>query len=177
MKRRTLILPAASRDIDDAIEYIAARSEQGANAVEEAIRATIEAIARDPRVGTPHRFRSPLMRSIRSQLVTDFRQYRVYFRAGEDHVLIIRVLHAARDRDSLLGPEDYASRCASELAGKRDDGRARTKLALPVDVTPASIPATEQVVRERPRARRQEQPHGPPTGHDGRPGPVARAQQ
>lgn len=105
MSRRILIQPAAVADIDAAIEYLAARREQGANAVEDAVREAIEDIARHPRIGTPHRFRSPLARSVRSRMVERFPQYRVYFRESGEFVVIIRVLHGARDRDALLGPE------------------------------------------------------------------------
>jgi toxin ParE1/3/4 len=71
----------------------------------DAVEVTCEWLAGMPGVGKPREFRSPLLRTLRSHSVRGFRSYLLFYIVEDDpaRLVVVRILHAARDLESELG--------------------------------------------------------------------------
>ena len=93
-----VLTPRAAQDIDGIWEYIAADNITAADRVVAAIEKAIQRVAKAP--GTGH-FREDLA-DRRHRFVLAY-SYLIVYRFETTPVQIIRVLHAARDVESILG--------------------------------------------------------------------------
>lgn len=101
--QRAVFSDAAVDDIlEQAAWYESQAGEKLAARWETAVTATVLRIARNPGVGSPCRFHSDELRGIRRLPVTKFPKYLVFYRPEKETVLVLRVLHGARDLESLL---------------------------------------------------------------------------
>jgi toxin ParE1/3/4 len=100
------ILPAADRDLDDHATYL--WREAG---IETALRfydgaaATFESLARTPGIGAPWDSPNPGLAGMRVLRVRGFKHHLVFYRPGERGIEIVRVVHAARDIESVLAED------------------------------------------------------------------------
>jgi toxin ParE1/3/4 len=95
--------PRARRDIVASAVYIAEDSPEAARRFLAAIEHTIAAAAAMPGIGAPRRYRSPRLEGLRMIAVQGFEKHLVFYRPLEPGIEIVRVLHAARDIEAILG--------------------------------------------------------------------------
>jgi toxin ParE1/3/4 len=86
-----VVTPLAQADLDSIWDYIAADSPAAADRLLERFQETFARLARHPLMG---RARDELRPGLRSFSV---RKYVVYYRFFEGRVIIVRVIHGARD--------------------------------------------------------------------------------
>ncbi len=97
MNRRLSVNPQADRDIDVASLYIAQTSEERALRFLDAVAQTFRQLAEMPGLGNRQQFRSPRLQGLRRWHVQLFPAYLIFYRATEEEVEVVRVLHGARD--------------------------------------------------------------------------------
>ena len=97
-----ILSPLAVEDVDLIHTYIFADNPEAADRVQEAIFDSFTLLARSPILGRERHFRR--RKNIRSWVVTNFRNYVIFYRELPDGsgVEIVRVLHGARDLDALF---------------------------------------------------------------------------
>jgi plasmid stabilization system protein ParE len=88
---RLSFTPEALAELDEVLTYIADRSPQGAQRVQERLQTIIGFIARHPYAGV--KFRKPALRRITAVPYP----YLVFYRVEDDEVIIVGVRHAARE--------------------------------------------------------------------------------
>ena len=69
---------------------------------EEAVSGTLVRIVRNPGAGAPCRFTAAELRGTRRMPVTGFAKYLIFYRSSESEILVLRVVHGARDLESLF---------------------------------------------------------------------------
>lgn len=106
MSKRFTFLQKAEEDIEEILLYISHDNPAAAVAVREAIENTCETIARMPEIGSRRTVDNPLLEGIRLLPVKKFENYLIFYQPTEEGVLIVRVLHGARDIAALFGEEE-----------------------------------------------------------------------
>lgn len=102
-KRGLEITEAAATDIlEQANWYAEQANEQLAVKWERAITATILSIVDYPQAAPISNFKSPDLVEIRRISVQNFPRHLIFYRVTESAVLILRVLHGARNIESLF---------------------------------------------------------------------------
>jgi toxin ParE1/3/4 len=101
---RVKIAAEAEKDVDDIALGIAVNNLDAALRFYGAVSETYELIETYPGIGTRRMARNRRLTGLRSFGVIGFRNYLVFFRSEHIHVEIVRVLHGARDIDSIMGP-------------------------------------------------------------------------
>jgi toxin ParE1/3/4 len=96
---------AARTDLRAIGLYIGQRSPQAARRFIRSAEQTIARLATHPGIGEPYSPEDPAFEGIRLCVVTRFRSYVIVYRATEDRVEILRVLHGARDIDQILADD------------------------------------------------------------------------
>ncbi len=100
------VLPAADLDLDRLADYLAREASlDTALRFYDATRTTFEKIARMPGIGQKRDSANPLLAGLRLCRVEGFEKHLVCYRSTNEGVEIIRVLHGARDIDSVLDEE------------------------------------------------------------------------
>jgi toxin ParE1/3/4 len=89
-------LPALA-DLEAILDYLAARSPQGAARVQARIKTFVDLLSSHPLIGT--RTDDP---TIRRLVVTPY-PYLVFYEAGDEEIVIHSVRHAARDPETMPG--------------------------------------------------------------------------
>lgn len=97
--------PAALRDLDGIFDYITEESESRAVAFIRRIRDRLELLAENPLLGRSREELRPNLRSI------PIGRYVIFYRPlpEREGVEVIRVLHASRDIEAVLGERDHPS--------------------------------------------------------------------
>jgi toxin ParE1/3/4 len=100
--------PAARSDLLDQAEYY--DSEGGEELSSRFMRqceAGFERLAKFPASGAPTRIRHTRLRDCRFILVPGFDQILIFYLVAQQSVVIVRVLHGARDIEALLEAEEH----------------------------------------------------------------------
>ena len=92
--------PPAQRDFESIWDYIAQDDPEAAAAFTLALRAKVETIADQPKIGRRCDDLLPGLRKFPA------RNYLIFYRIHSDHIEILRVLHGARDIESIFHPEE-----------------------------------------------------------------------
>jgi toxin ParE1/3/4 len=98
--------PHALDDLDDAAAYI--QSQSGAQRAIRFLRAadsTFAQLAGMPGIGTRYEPHEPLYAGLRYFPISRHRKYLVFYRPITDGIEVLRVLHGARDIQSILAEE------------------------------------------------------------------------
>lgn len=104
MKRTIVVRPAADRDLDEQAEYIARRhNPETALLFYSAAQETFALIATQPHMGRTRSFRNPAFAGVRMCLMKHFDKYLVLYRLLDGGIEVLRVIHGARDIESLFG--------------------------------------------------------------------------
>ncbi|HWB53906.1 MAG TPA: type II toxin-antitoxin system RelE/ParE family toxin [Tepidisphaeraceae bacterium] len=89
-------------DLHTIVSYLAPRNEQAARRFIASAFAAMHGLSEMPERGSPKRFRRHGGSPIRSWGVPGFRKYVIYFVVERDEVIILAVLHGARDVRKIL---------------------------------------------------------------------------
>jgi toxin ParE1/3/4 len=106
MTWRLALTPQADRDINNQFEYIAKDNLEAAIRFYEAAFHTFEMLRANQNIGPAREFENPQLKDIRMWLVKGFEKHLIFYRAKDELVEIVRVLHAARDIDGILTGEE-----------------------------------------------------------------------
>jgi len=104
MKRRRLALSdAAIADIVEQYDWYAAQSGRSlAQRWEKAVTSAISLAAGCPAAGAPCRFRAEALRNVRQASIAGFPKHLLFYRYHDEEVLVLRVVHGARDLERLF---------------------------------------------------------------------------
>jgi toxin ParE1/3/4 len=95
--------PEALEDLEAIWGYIAEDNPEAANHVVESARRTCANLAQHPELGPFRRFPKNDPPNIRYFVLTDYPNYSIFYRIVPGGIEIIRILHSARDLDTLFG--------------------------------------------------------------------------
>ena len=99
--------PAAGRDLEAIVDYLAQRSPIAAVRFVEAAQATFEHIGFMPEAFPAAPTRKAGLKGIRWRALTGaFTRYAVFYRAEGTYVDVVRVLHLARDIEAIFEGEE-----------------------------------------------------------------------
>jgi toxin ParE1/3/4 len=102
-KPRLLVSKAAAADILEQAEwYIVQSGPKLAKRWEKAVTSAILRTVRRPATGTPCAFRSQRLKDLRRTTIAGFPKHLIFYRFDEKALLILRVVHGARDLERLL---------------------------------------------------------------------------
>ena len=102
-KLRVALSDAAIADILEQSDWY--ETQAGGNLAkrwEEAVTGTLVRIVRNPGAGAPCRFTAAELRGTRRMPVTGFAKYFIFYRSSESEILVLRMVHGARDLESLF---------------------------------------------------------------------------
>jgi toxin ParE1/3/4 len=105
VKNRLFVQQLAEEDLSEQADYIARDHVDVALRFLEAAEAAFSQLADLPDIGRRRQFRHPALAGVRSWPVPGFEKHLIFYRLNPGRVEVLRVLHSARDLDSLLGPE------------------------------------------------------------------------
>jgi toxin ParE1/3/4 len=95
---------AAKRDLSDHFVFLGENaSVDVARRFLAAVDSSLQALARMPEMGPSHIFRNPRFAGVRMLPVGGFERYLIFYRPARDGIEVLRVLHGARDIESLFG--------------------------------------------------------------------------
>ena len=102
-RARIQLSALAIADILEQADWYEARSDHIlAKRWEKAVAASLAAMSRAPNAGSPCRFNAEELKDTRRVPVAGFPKHLIFYRCDGDAVLILRVIHGARDLESLL---------------------------------------------------------------------------
>ena len=110
MTRYYHVLPAADRDLDDQAAYLATQASlETVLRFYDAASITFGKIASMPGIGEQWPSANPRLAGLRVWRIAGFEKHLIFYRPTGDGIEIIRVLHRARDIDSILANESANS--------------------------------------------------------------------
>lgn len=95
----------AQRDLDEYAEYIRRDNPRSALRFVRAARRTMERLLAMPALGSLYESDEPELTGVRFFPVSRFRNYLVFYRPTSTGIEVLRLLHGARDIESLLRGE------------------------------------------------------------------------
>ena len=105
MSRTIVVRPLADRDLDELFDYLASEDPRAARRFYQAAQATFEALAESPGLGGRWESGKSELREYRVWPIRGFKNHLIFYRPIDGGIEIIRVLHGARDLESLFGSE------------------------------------------------------------------------
>ncbi len=103
-KRRLTLSEAALTDILEQAEWYEGRSDTYlGKRWERAVSSALRRLVQRPHVGALCRFRSSELRDVRRMPVAGFSRHLIFYRLYEEELLVLRIVHGARDLESLFG--------------------------------------------------------------------------
>ena len=103
MKRNIVIRPAADRDLDAQAEYITQHQDtETAIRFYRAAEETFDLLATQPKMGRTRDFENPRLKGVRVCLMKGFARHLIFYRPRKDGIEVLRVIHGARDIESLF---------------------------------------------------------------------------
>ena len=96
---------AATDDIAELYSYFLEHGENLAEKFMDCLYATYERIASMPGLGELYHFRDPVMRDVHIRKIKKFPNHLVFYRIEADKIVIVRVLHGARDYMNLFNTD------------------------------------------------------------------------
>jgi len=103
MKLRLVLSDAAIADILEQAEwYIEQSGRLLARRWDKAITSAVSYVVRHPAAGAPCTFRSPELSGVRRAPIPGFPKHLLFYQFDEAEVLVLRVVHGARDLERLF---------------------------------------------------------------------------
>ena len=102
MARKLVILPQATTELHDQAEYISLDNEDMASRFLAAAETTFRDLVAMPTIGRRSQFRNARLRELRSWRIGGFENWLIFYRVTQDAVEVVRLLHGARDLESLI---------------------------------------------------------------------------
>ena len=98
--------PKAQRDLIEIADYIAKGSMNSSDRFLQATERAFKQLADMPGLGISRDYNNPEFVGIRRWPVPGFDRYLIFYRATIERLDVLRVLHGARDLDSIFAPEE-----------------------------------------------------------------------
>ena len=102
---KVVVLPGASSDLDEVYRYIALENPDAAKRLLKAAKEDFNKLSDMPGMGALRVYPKHLAH-IRSWPISRFRNYLIFYQPIEGGIEVIRVLHAARNVDSMVAADD-----------------------------------------------------------------------
>jgi len=102
LKYRTIIRSRADCDEEEIFDFLARRSLATAHRFLDSLHETLRTISDRTSPGMPCAFENPKLAGLRWSKVNGFPNHLIFFRLDEDRLEVLRVLHDARDLETLL---------------------------------------------------------------------------
>jgi toxin ParE1/3/4 len=102
---RIEVRPRARRDIDEIADFIAQDSVAVGRRFYDAAQDSFRQLAAMPGMGRLRQFRNPQMAELRSWAIRGFEKFLIFYRATDHGIEVVRVLHGARDVETILEVE------------------------------------------------------------------------
>ena len=102
VKYQIIVLPRAKADASDIYDYLANHNAAAAERFADNLEYTLSLQASIPTPGSPWLSTNPLLSDIRWTRVKGFRRYLIFLRVREAEMEVVRIIHGARDLESLL---------------------------------------------------------------------------
>jgi toxin ParE1/3/4 len=106
MTRRIIKSDLALDDLEEHAEYLRLRSPRAALRFLDAAEAIFRQLASMPGIGESYETTDPLYQDLRCFPIPKFPSHIVYYKPLTDGIIVIRILHGARDVDRILAQED-----------------------------------------------------------------------
>lgn len=105
-RRRVILRPRADLDLDHQFEYLAVEAGLAtARRFLIRLQETCRALQRNPELGSPRSFGARRLAGLRVWPVKGFRRQLIFYLPSKEVIEIVRILHGARDLESLLGDD------------------------------------------------------------------------
>jgi len=102
MKRSLVILPLAHSDLYEIGLYLSERSLEVSKRFTRAVNRSIQFLLKALRSGERRSYSNPEYAGMRVWQVSDFSNYLIFYRADETTLTVVRVIHGARDYDTMF---------------------------------------------------------------------------
>jgi toxin ParE1/3/4 len=99
----TVIHPRAACDAEEIYAYIARDNVEAARRFNIAVAETLIALRKNPKLGIAWHARRSQLSDLRWKRVRRFRKYLIFYRAEDEQIVVVRILHGARDIETILG--------------------------------------------------------------------------
>ena len=99
---RIVILPLADRDITEHTDYIARSNRKAARRFQNAIKKAFKALLAMPGMGSLWDADQPPWKDLRAWTIRGFGNHIIFYRATDEGIEVVRVLHASRDIEALF---------------------------------------------------------------------------
>jgi toxin ParE1/3/4 len=94
--------PEAHRDLDEIAECIALQNLDAAIRFCLAVEDAASKLAEMPGMGSLREFSKPALAQLRSWPIKGFRNYLLFYQPSPDGIEVLRIIHGARDIESIL---------------------------------------------------------------------------
>jgi toxin ParE1/3/4 len=101
---RLSVSPQAQEDVDSYAAFVGQDDPAVGVRFFAAVNETFVSLCRHPLKGRRREFRNPLFAGMRSVSVTGFRNHLIFYQPSWDRVLIVRIIHGARNLGPIFGP-------------------------------------------------------------------------
>jgi toxin ParE1/3/4 len=102
-KARLVLSDAAAADILEQADWYMAQSGQAlAQRWEKAVTSAVLRVVKNPAAGTPCTFRPTELRNVRRTTIAGFPKHLLFYRIRQTEMLVLRVVHGARDLEKLF---------------------------------------------------------------------------
>lgn len=103
MKRKIVITEAAAADILEQADWYQIQSDQKlVQRWQTAVTKTVLQIVETPLTGALCQFNSKELADVRRKSIDGFRKHLIFYRVHDQTLLVLRVIHGARDLESLF---------------------------------------------------------------------------
>lgn len=99
------LLPRAEADLDSHCAFLAKQSAEKALRFDKAAFDSFDRICEIPMIGRERKFDNPKLAGTRSWFVRGFEEFVIFYRAFDNYIEVVRVLHSAQDIDSIMREE------------------------------------------------------------------------
>ena len=95
----------ASQDLAEIFDYLDQQSETEADRFYDAVEKTVQQLLKSPELGERCRFRNLETKGMRVWRVSGFPNHLIFYRPQDDRLEILRIIHGARDYDTIFNEE------------------------------------------------------------------------
>jgi len=101
---------AAEKDVVLCASFLREKNTEVAIHFLDALDGAFKILENSPGIGGTCHFKNPLFDGIRVWSVTGFKNYLIFYRLLTDEIEVVRILHGARDLESIFGEDELRPR-------------------------------------------------------------------